>query len=80
MLFTGIERPEEFRSVTRAHCIVWRDELTGRGLGGSTIRHRLSALAALFEYLCELSAPAEYSPKMAVGNSPLRCARCSLLS
>jgi len=27
-----------------------------------------------------LSAPAEYSPKVAVGNSPLRCARCSLLS
>ena len=27
-----------------------------------------------------VSAPAEYSPKVAVGNSPLRCARCSLLS
>jgi site-specific recombinase XerD len=56
MRFTGIVRPAEFRSVTRAHCIAWRDELVQRGLGGSTIRHRLSALAALFEYLCEKNA------------------------
>jgi integrase/recombinase XerD len=56
MRFAGIARPEEFRSVTRAHCIAWRDELVRRGLGGSTIRHRLSALAALFEYLCERNA------------------------
>jgi integrase/recombinase XerD len=27
MRFTGIARPEEFRSVTRAHCIAWRDDL-----------------------------------------------------
>jgi site-specific recombinase XerD len=56
MRFTGILRPEEFRTVTRAHIIAWRDELTGRGLGGSTIRHRLAALASLFEYLCEKNA------------------------
>src|ERR1035437_3663871 len=53
MRFTGIARPEEFRTVTRAHIIAWRDQLTGRGLGGSTIRHRLASLASLFEYLCE---------------------------
>jgi integrase/recombinase XerD len=29
MGFTGIARPEEFRTVTRAHIIAWRDELTG---------------------------------------------------
>jgi integrase/recombinase XerD len=56
MRFAGVARPEEFRSVTRAHCIAWRDELVRRELGGSTIRHRLSALAALFEYLCERNA------------------------
>ena len=56
MLFTGIERPEEFRIVTRAHIIKWRDELVRRGLGGSTIRHRLASLASLFEYLCEKNA------------------------
>ena len=56
MRFTGIVRPEEFRTVTRAHIIAWRDQLTGRGLGGSTIRHRLASLASLFEYLCEKNA------------------------
>jgi integrase/recombinase XerD len=54
--FTGIVRPEEFRTVTRAHIIAWRDELVRRGLGGSTIRHRLASLASLFEYLCERNA------------------------
>ena len=54
--FTGILRPEEFRTVTRAHIIAWRDELAQRGLGGSTIRHRLASLASLLEYLCEKNA------------------------
>jgi site-specific recombinase XerD len=56
MGFTGIARPDEFRTVSRAHIIAWRDQLTGRGLGGSTIRHRLASLASLFEYLCEKNA------------------------
>ena len=49
MRFAGIQRPEEFRTVTRAHVIAWRDELSRRGLGGATIRHRLASLASLFE-------------------------------
>ncbi len=53
MRFTGIRRPEEFRTVTRAHIIAWRDDLVRRTLGGSTIRHRL---ASLFEYLCDKNA------------------------
>src|SRR6202161_1909913 len=56
MRFAGILRPEEFRTVTRAHLIAWRDELRRRGLGGATIRHRLASLASLFEYLCEEKA------------------------
>jgi integrase/recombinase XerD len=61
MRFTGIVRPEEFRTVTRALVIAWRDDLAGRtlgdrGLGGSTVRHRLAALSSLFEYLCEKNA------------------------
>ena len=56
MRFTGIVRPEEFRTITRAHIIAWRDELAQRGLGGSTIRHRLASLASLFEYHCEKNA------------------------
>src|SRR5271154_5118563 len=51
MLFTGIKRPEEFRAVTRAHVIAWRDDLGERilpddeTLSGTTIRHRLAALS-----------------------------------
>jgi integrase/recombinase XerD len=56
MRFTGIKRPEEFRTVTRAHIIAWRDDLVRRSLGGSTIRHRLASLASLFEYLCNKNA------------------------
>ncbi len=56
MRFTGINRPEEFRTVTRAHVIAWRDDLAGRELGGATVRHRLAALSSLFEYLCEKNA------------------------
>ena len=52
----------EFRNVTRAHVIAWRDDLktrlTRRGepWSDASIRHRLSALAALFEYLCDRNA------------------------
>src|SRR5215213_8439855 len=34
MRFAGIVRPEEFRTVTRAHVIAWRDEVVRHGLGG----------------------------------------------
>jgi integrase/recombinase XerD len=60
MLFTGIKRPEEFRDVTRAHVIAWRDALGDRlgdqALIGTTIRHRLAALSSLFQYLCDKNA------------------------
>lgn len=56
MGFVGIERADEFRSITRAHVIAWRDDLKQRALSGSTIRHRLAALSSLFEYLCERNA------------------------
>jgi integrase/recombinase XerD len=56
MRFTGIANPEEFRIVTRAHVIAWRDDLARRQLSATTVRHRLSALASLFEYLCEKNA------------------------
>ena len=62
MRLVGIKRPEEFRAVTRAHVIAWRDDLRTRVTRGgeprsdASIRHRLSALAALFEYLCDRNA------------------------
>jgi hypothetical protein len=47
MRFTGINRPEEFRTVTRAHVIAWRDGLGRREdiQSGATVRHRLAALS-----------------------------------
>ena len=56
MRFTGIVQAEEFRAVTRAHVIAWRDDLVQRARGGSTIRHRLAALSSLFDYLCDQNA------------------------
>ncbi len=56
MQFAGIQRPEEFRLVTPAHVIAWRDDLGDRVLTGTTIRHRLAALSALFQYLCDKHA------------------------
>ena len=56
MKFTGIEQPDEFREITRAHIIAWRDDLKYRELSGTTIRHRLAALSSLFEYLCDKNA------------------------
>ena len=59
MQFTGIVRPKEFRTVTRAHVIAWRDDLAKRILSSQTIRHRLAALSSLFEYLCERTPTGE---------------------
>src|SRR5919199_68370 len=46
MRFPGIMRPEEFRTVTRAHVIAWRDELVRLGVRGLPIPAPL-ALAGL---------------------------------
>jgi site-specific recombinase XerD len=60
--FARIDRPENFRLVTRSHVIAWRDHLAqrvnrdGKKLGKVTIRHRLTALSALYNYLCDRNA------------------------
>ena len=51
--FIGLSAPQDMRSVTRAHVIAWRTTLEKRGLAPSTIRRKLSAIASLFDYLCE---------------------------
>jgi site-specific recombinase XerD len=59
--FTGLRRPEELRTVTRAHVIAWRKDLEARldpELSPATIRRKLSALSSLFDYLCEKNAVA----------------------
>lgn len=68
--FTGIVRPEEFRTVTRAHVIAWREDLVQRALSGQTIRHRLAALSSLFEYLCERNA-VTHNPVKGVKRPPV---------
>ena len=56
MAFTGVNQPQEFRTVTRGHVLAWRADLEQQGLAGSTIRRKLAALASLYDYLCESNA------------------------
>jgi integrase/recombinase XerD len=56
MKFAGIREPQEFRVVTRSHLIAWRKLLESRNLAPATIRRKLSAVASLFDYLCESNA------------------------
>ena len=58
LAFAGIHHPTEIRTLTRAHVIAWRKSLEARELAASTVRRKLSALSALFEYLCERNAVA----------------------
>jgi integrase/recombinase XerD len=56
--FTGLRGISELREITRAHVIAWRKDLEKRALAASSIRRKLSALSALFDYLCEHNAVA----------------------
>ena len=56
MRFTGINHPEEFRTVAHSHVITWRAELERLGLSSATIRRKLAALGSLFDYLCDCNA------------------------
>lgn len=53
MAFVGIAKPEEFRQVTRAHVLAWRQDLELQALAPATIRRKLAALSSLFEHLCD---------------------------
>jgi integrase/recombinase XerD len=54
--FVGLARPEEFRTVTRAHVIAWRKELERRACAPTTVQRKLAALSSLFAYLAEQNA------------------------
>lgn len=56
MTFVGIQKPAEFRLITRSHVIAWRKHLETRRLSAATIRRKLSALSDLFAHLCEANA------------------------
>ena len=60
----------EFRIVTRAHVVAWRDDLVRRALSGMTVRHRLAALSSLFESLCGKNA-ATHNPVKGVKRPPV---------
>jgi site-specific recombinase XerC len=51
--FTAMVGAGDFRAVTRLHVVAWRQHLIRRGLRQSTVRHRLAAMSAFFEYLCK---------------------------
>jgi site-specific recombinase XerD len=42
--FAGLRQPAQFRDVTRAHVIAWREQLVGQGLANDTIQRKLAAL------------------------------------
>jgi integrase/recombinase XerD len=52
----GLRRPEQFRNVTRAHVIAWRQQLARQALANDTIRRKLAALSSFYAYLCERHA------------------------
>ena len=52
--FVGLHDPAELRTVTRAHVIAWRRQMTQRHLKAATIRRKLSALSELFDFLTDL--------------------------
>ena len=56
--FAGIVKLDEFRRVHRAHVIAWRKKMESTRLAPASIRRRLSALSALFDFLCEKNAVA----------------------
>jgi integrase/recombinase XerD len=56
MNFAGISAPSEFRQVKRSHLIAWRKQMEFRQLEVATIRRKLSAIASLFDHLCEFNA------------------------
>jgi hypothetical protein len=43
MRYSGIQAPEEFRIITRAQVIGFRDELIRRGLKSPAVRRKLGA-------------------------------------
>lgn len=53
MRFAGIEQPEQFREIVRAHVLAWRKTLEDKGLAASTLRRKLAALSSLYDYLCD---------------------------
>ena len=54
--FIGIMELIEVRQVSRSHVIAWRDLLSNNGASPATVRRKLSAVASMFDYLCDKNA------------------------
>lgn len=54
--FCGIEHADEFRRVTRAHVIAWRELLESEDLAPASVRRKLSSVSSLYDYLCNENA------------------------
>lgn len=65
MDFAGIRQLQEFRQVKRSHLIAWRKNLETSKLEPVTIRRKLSAVASLFNHLCESNA-VQFNPASGV--------------
>ena len=58
VVHTGLRSYADLRSIVRSHVIAWRKDMENRKLKPASIRRKLSALASLFDYLCEHNAVA----------------------
>jgi integrase/recombinase XerD len=56
--FTGLPDPDALATITRAHVIAWRRQLTQRSLKPASIRRKLSSLSELFDFLTDLDVVA----------------------
>ena len=69
--FVGIQHPDDYRQVKRAHAIAWRDHLQAEGYlvkakngeepirksySATTIRRKLAALSQLFNFYCNCNS------------------------
>lgn len=59
--FSGISHTKEFKEVKRSHVLAWRSAMEKQNLSSATIRRRMSALASLYEYFCDVGA-ASHNP------------------
>lgn len=54
--YAGLQQPEGFRRVTRAHVVAWRSHLLAQELSPATIRRKLAAPGFLYTYLSDRNA------------------------
>ncbi|MGE3308460.1 MAG: tyrosine-type recombinase/integrase [Limisphaerales bacterium] len=56
MAFAGVKNWDALATITRAHVIAWRRQMTHRHLKPASIRRKLSSLSELFDFLTDQDA------------------------